>query len=117
MSVELIFETHSLTEDNERGIATGWLPGALSARGRQFARELGARHRAQPPAVAFTSDLRRAIDTAELAFGDTDVTVRVDSRLRECNYGQFNGTPVAGLAGRRARHWRPLIRKGRAIRT
>lgn len=25
MSIEIVFETHSLTEDNEIGIATGWL--------------------------------------------------------------------------------------------
>ena len=27
MSIEIVFETHALSEDNERGIATGWLPG------------------------------------------------------------------------------------------
>ena len=32
--VQLIYETHSRTIDNERGIATGWLPGELSADGR-----------------------------------------------------------------------------------
>ncbi|GIH46885.1 Histidine phosphatase superfamily (branch 1) [Microbispora rosea] len=30
MAVEIVYETHSITEDNERGIATGWLPGRLS---------------------------------------------------------------------------------------
>src|SRR5688500_1208232 len=29
MSVDIVFETHSISEDNEHGIATGWLPGAL----------------------------------------------------------------------------------------
>jgi len=32
VSVEIVFETHSISVDNERGIATGWLPGRLSAR-------------------------------------------------------------------------------------
>ncbi|WP_328392113.1 hypothetical protein [Nocardia sp. NBC_00416] len=36
-----IFETCSRAVDNEQGIATGWLPGALSIRGRDTARELG----------------------------------------------------------------------------
>ena len=35
MTVEIIFETHSITVDNEAGIATGWLPGRLSAAGRE----------------------------------------------------------------------------------
>jgi len=37
----VVFETHSITVDNERGVATGWLPGELSERGRDVARELG----------------------------------------------------------------------------
>jgi len=27
MAVELVYETHSISTDNEAGIATGWLPG------------------------------------------------------------------------------------------
>jgi hypothetical protein len=34
MPVEIVFETDALTEDKERGIATGWLPGRLRPRGR-----------------------------------------------------------------------------------
>jgi 2,3-bisphosphoglycerate-dependent phosphoglycerate mutase len=34
MPVEIVFETDALTEDKERGIATGWLPGRLRTRGR-----------------------------------------------------------------------------------
>jgi len=46
VSIEIVFETHSTTEDNEAGRATGWLPGRLSEQGRAQARELG-RRRAQ----------------------------------------------------------------------
>jgi hypothetical protein len=35
--VEIVYETHSISEDNERGIATGWLPGRLSEEGRRLA--------------------------------------------------------------------------------
>jgi 2,3-bisphosphoglycerate-dependent phosphoglycerate mutase len=34
MPVEIVFETDALTDDKERGIATGWLPGRLRPRGR-----------------------------------------------------------------------------------
>lgn len=61
MVVELVYETHSTSTDNEAGIATGWLPGQLSAAGRQQARELRARRRDDGVAVVFTSDLRRAV--------------------------------------------------------
>jgi hypothetical protein len=45
VAIEVVFETHSITEDNEQGRATGWLPGRLSPRGRELARELGLRRR------------------------------------------------------------------------
>ena len=93
MTVHVVFETHSLSLDNERGIATGWLDGALSARGRGLARELGERRRGEVEAV-FTSDLGRAVETAALAFGGSDVPVHRDARLRECDYGELNGAPV-----------------------
>jgi alpha-ribazole phosphatase/probable phosphoglycerate mutase len=91
MSVQVVFETHATSEDNEAGIATGWLSGKLSARGRQQARELGDRRRDDGLAVVFTSDLRRAIETAEIAFEGTVLPVMADPRLRECNYGEQNG--------------------------
>jgi hypothetical protein len=31
MAIQIVFEAHCTTEDNEKGVATGWLPGRLSA--------------------------------------------------------------------------------------
>lgn len=106
MSVEIVYETHSLTTDNEAGIATGWLPGRLSDAGRRLARELGQRRRDDGIAVVFTSDLARSVETAEIAFAETGIPVRQDPRLRECDYGTLNGAPVSALAGIRSRHLR-----------
>ncbi len=102
MTVAIVFETHSITEDNERGVATGWLPGRLSERGRALAVELGRRRPAAGFAVVYASDLARAVETARLAYGGTTVPIRLDSRLRECDYGAANGMPVAALAAQRA---------------
>ena len=93
--VALVFETHSLTLDNERGIATGWLGGALSDRGRSLAAELGARRRDDAIDVVLCSDLARAVETAHIAFDGSDVPVVLDWRLREIDYGELNGHPVA----------------------
>ena len=101
MALQLVYETHSISVDNERGIATGWLPGELSERGRLLARELGERRRNDGIACVFTSDLRRAIETAELAFAGSDVEIRQDRRLRECDYGRLNGAAVDRLDPRR----------------
>jgi broad specificity phosphatase PhoE len=92
--IELVYETHSRTIDNETGIATGWLPGRLSDAGRGFARALGERRRDDGIAVVFTSDLARAVETAEIAFAGSGLPIREDWRLRECNYGALNGRPV-----------------------
>jgi broad specificity phosphatase PhoE len=96
MAVSIVYETHATTVDNERGIATGWLPGELSAEGRRNAADLGARRRDDGIDVVFTSDLTRAVETCTLAFGDTLPIVQ-DARLRECDYGSLNGAPVAKL--------------------
>jgi 2,3-bisphosphoglycerate-dependent phosphoglycerate mutase len=91
----LVFETHSLSEDNGRGVATGWLPGRLSAEGRVLARQMGDRRRDAGFSVVLSSDLRRAAETVELAFGpDPGVPVLLDWRLRECDYGAMNGAPA-----------------------
>ncbi|MBA3620238.1 MAG: histidine phosphatase family protein [Acidothermales bacterium] len=100
MAMGLVFETHATSEDNERGVATGWLPGRLSEVGRQQARELGGRRRGDNLAAVFCSDLARAVETAAIAFGDTDIPVLCDWRLRECNYGLRNGTPASQLRRR-----------------
>jgi broad specificity phosphatase PhoE len=91
LHVAVVFETHSTSEDNEAGIATGWLPGELSARGREQAALLGERRRNDGLDVVFTSDLRRAVDTAGIAFGGSPLRLVSDERLRECNYGELNG--------------------------
>ena len=109
-SVELVYETHSISVDNERGIATGWLPGELSVRGRRLAHTLGERRRDDGIACVFASDLRRAVETAELAFDGCELEVRHDPRLRECNYGDLNGALVAELDPRRRFVDRPYPR-------
>ena len=92
-----------MTVDNERGRATGWLPGELSERGQAQARELGRRRSSDRITVVFSSDLARAAQTASLAFAGSAIPVLHDWRLRECDFGQRNGTPVAEpQAGRRA---------------
>jgi alpha-ribazole phosphatase/probable phosphoglycerate mutase len=104
VTIEIIYETHAITTDNEIGIATGWLPGQLSELGRSLAQELGLRRRHDSLAAVFVSDLRRAVETAEIAFAGSGIPIIQDARLRECNYGALNGKPVARLAIERSRH-------------
>ena len=104
MALQLVYETHAITTDNEAEVATGWLPGRLSVRGRKAAAELGARRRDDGVAAVYVSDLERALETVRIAFGDSPIPVVVDGRLRECNYGRLNGMPRARLDAERAAH-------------
>jgi broad specificity phosphatase PhoE len=103
VAVELVYETHSMTIDNERGFATGWLDGELSERGRRQARELGERRRDDRIAAVYASDLGRAAETARIAFDGSGIPVHLDVRLRECDYGELNGAPVGQVAAERRR--------------
>jgi broad specificity phosphatase PhoE len=116
MAVNIIYETHSITTDNEAGFATGWLPGRLSENGRRLARDLGERHRGGAIAAVFVSDLARAVQTAEVAFAGSGIQIYRDARLRECNYGALNGMPVARLAADRSRHLDEPFPQGESYR-
>jgi broad specificity phosphatase PhoE len=100
---EVVFETHSWSEDSDAGIASGWNDTPLSRRGRALATELGQRRRADGTSIVLASDLRRAAQTAEIAFEGCSIPVLLDWRLRECNYGLRNGTPAESLVADRHR--------------
>ena len=86
MSVKITYFVHGTTTDNEKGLATGWAPGELSKKGKQQAIDLGQLVTDKKFDVVFCSDLKRAIDSAELGFGDKYKIIQ-DERLREANYG------------------------------
>lgn len=90
MPVRITYFVHGTTTDNEAGRATGWLPGELSEKGRQQAAELGRQVSNRTFDVVFCSDLVRAVESAQLGFGNK-YPILQDARLRECNYGVFNG--------------------------
>jgi broad specificity phosphatase PhoE len=102
VGTEIIFETHSISEDNEAGIASGWLPGRLSATGCELAAALGRRRKDDGLAAVFTSDLSRALETAAIAFAHSDVPILADWRLRECDYGTLNGAPAEEVHANRS---------------
>ena len=96
--LEIIFETHSTSLDNEAGRASGHLDVDLSPRGEREAAALGARRRADGIDIVYASDLRRSWRTAEIALGGAGVDIVRDARLRECDYGELTGHPVQEIA-------------------
>jgi alpha-ribazole phosphatase/probable phosphoglycerate mutase len=99
--VRLAYETHSWSTDNEAGVATGWLPGRLSARGRALAPAIRDRH--PDVDVVLTSDLDRAAETAHLAYAGSGIPVLDDVRLRELDLGELNGTAAGPVNDLRPR--------------
>ncbi len=99
MAVMLTYFVHGTTTDNENGLATGWMPGKLSDLGIMQAKELGRILSAKRFDIVFCSDLKRAVDSAKLIFGNKYEIVQ-DERLRECNYGDFTGMPSSDFKER-----------------
>ncbi len=89
--INIIFESHATTWDNEAGIASGANDVELSDVGEQQATQLGARYKHDTFDVIFCSALSRSIRTAEIAFRNRDFLIVQDARLNECNYGKLNG--------------------------
>jgi broad specificity phosphatase PhoE len=96
--VYITYFVHATTVDNERDNATDWLPGELSRLGWLQAEELRAEIIDQEFDAVFSSDLKRAVDTAETAFGQK-FCVNYDPRLREVNYGDWNGSRRSSFVG------------------
>lgn len=88
--MKIYFSFHSTTRDNEDGVASGWNDVELSERGIQESTELGNMFSNIPLDIVCCSDLRRSVDTARTSFGDR-IDIIIDRRLREINYGDFNG--------------------------
>lgn len=92
MAVKITYFVHGTSTDNEAGISSGWSDAPLSERGKQQASELRDTIAGEKFDAVFCSDLIRASETAKLAFGET-APIILDARLRECNYGAYNGKP------------------------
>lgn len=93
MSVRITYFVHGTSVDNERGISSGWKDTPLSELGVRQAEELKEKLKGRKFGLIFSSDLQRALRTAEVVFGKAAAVP--DVRLRECNYGTYNGKPSA----------------------
>ena len=91
--MQITYFVHSITDDNEQGLATGWLEGSLSEEGVKRAKKLEELRADDHFDAVFCSDLRRATESCDLFFKGA-YPVLLDWRLRECNYGDFDGRPA-----------------------
>ena len=92
MAIKITYFVHGTTTDNEQHISSGWKDVELSELGIKQSIVLKEQTKDEKFDVVFCSDLKRAVDSANLTWGDTHNIIQ-DVRLRECNYGDYNGKP------------------------
>lgn len=109
--MKIYFAAHATTKDNEAKVASGWSDAELSDLGRQQAKELGEIFKNIKLDLVCCSDLRRAVDTVKIAFEDK-YPVIADRRLRELNYGDFNGKPSGIVESMKKEHIRDPFPNG-----
>src|SRR5256886_10710088 len=96
----LILLRHGESDWNEKNLFTGWVDVDLTEKGRAEAVRAGEMIKAldRQPDVLYTSLLRRAINTANLALDIADrhwIPVHRDWRLNERHYGALQGLEKA----------------------
>jgi broad specificity phosphatase PhoE len=103
---QLIICRHAESFFNVRGVlnADPSVPGGLSDRGRRQARELGDRLAADPIDLCVTTDLRRTIETADLALEGRAVPRLVIPELNDPPNGVFELRPAEEFHAWRRAH-------------
>jgi len=86
--MKIIYYVHSTSIDNINHVCSGWNDVELSDKGINQAKNLSSLTSYKFD-ILFTSDLKRASDTAKLAW--PNIRVIEDVGLRECDYGDFDG--------------------------
>lgn len=115
---DLVFVRHGETVWNSQGRWQGWLDSPLTERGVAQARTAGEELRGEEFCAAYSSDAKRAIDTARIICEGRGLEPVPDRALRERFYGEYEGLNADEIqerlpgtrymAGRDTREeWRP----------
>jgi len=107
--MNLILVRHGETEWNRTGRCQGIADIELNDNGRRQVRELALSLREESIAAIYSSDLKRALSTAEEIARHHDLDVNIDTDLREMNQGDLEGLLFTEIRERYAhvlRNWR-----------
>lgn len=99
METVLFLVRHGETVDNARQIMQGQTQGCLNEKGREQARVVAERLAAESIDAIVASDLRRAIQTAEIIAEPHGLPVVTTPLLRERDWGGFTGRFIPDLKG------------------
>ncbi|HTX63789.1 MAG TPA: histidine phosphatase family protein, partial [Acidimicrobiales bacterium] len=93
----LFLVRHGRTDLNASGVLRGHLDPGLDGIGRSEARRLGDALGTSGVRVVVSSPLSRAVQTAEAVASPLGITVRVDPRLVDRDYGRWAGRPLEDI--------------------
>jgi probable phosphoglycerate mutase len=99
MNTTIFLVRHGETFDNARHIMQGQVQGELNERGKQQAQQVAIRLADEPFDAVISSDLHRAIQTAEIIAAPHGLPVQTTPLLRERDWGSFTGRFIPDLRG------------------
>jgi alpha-ribazole phosphatase len=102
---KLILVRHGQTDWNREGRYQGQSDPPLNLTGRQQAQLLADKLADRPLDAIYSSDLRRATETAQIIAQRHGLPVRQDQRLREINQGEWEGLRVSEIITRYPQIW------------
>ena len=94
----ILLARHGETDWNREGRWQGWADPPLNDTGREQARRLAGELRPMRFDAVYSSDLRRAHETAEILAAPHGAPVVVDTGLREIDVGSWSGLTRAEIA-------------------
>jgi uncharacterized phosphatase len=100
MVTTILLARHGETDWNREGRWQGWADPSLNGTGHDQARELAAKLAGTPVDAVYSSDLRRALETAEILAAPHNLMVATDPGLREIDVGQWSGLTRDQIAER-----------------
>jgi len=110
--MKLILIRHGETKEGKRGIILGQMPGTLSIKGKATAKQIASFIKSTDinPSVIFSSDLRRAKETAEIITKTLKLPIKYDQLLRERSAGQVEGKSEKEI------NWKEYEKKKKSFR-
>ena len=97
-SLKLILIRHGETVENASHIVQGHLPGQLSDKGREQVLWVAGKLIGEKFNAVYSSDLERAFQTTKILMEDREIPpIITDPRLREQNFGIYEGKPVMAV--------------------
>lgn len=91
--MKVLLVRHGETLFNQLDLTQGWCDSPLTEKGKNQAAALADKLRDYSIDAAYSSTSDRAYDTAEIVLGERKLEIRRDRRLKEMNFGVFEGSP------------------------